>query len=165
MKCYSFSEAQRMWSAPAFSLPGVHGEPVALGQQRGRSNLVLVFSDDGDCRPCAEGLRRFGEQQAAYRAHDAQVWAVLPDDLPALAALGDELVPAWPRLLADPSGATRQAYAALLPEPPADGEVMVFVLDRFGAPQAAFVTAPPGDPELHEQVLDWLAGIELECPE
>jgi len=109
------------------------------------------------------------EKQVDYEAQDAEVWAIVPDALEAVTALGRDLAAPFPRLLADADGATRRRYAALLPEPPADSDLVLFVLDRFGAPQVVFVGPQPDSTEeiaqLHNQALDWLAGIELECPE
>jgi hypothetical protein len=42
---------------------------------------------------------------------------------------------------------------------------MLFVLDRLNVPLVAFLTREPADLVLHERLLSWLKGIELECPE
>lgn len=69
-----------------------------------------------------------------------------------------------PVLLADPSGSTRRAYEAVLPVVP-QGQALVFVLDRFGAPYAAFASNEPDAPELQKEVQGWLAYIGIQCPE
>jgi len=47
-----------------------------------------------------------------------------------------------------------------------EGEgALFFVLDRYGAPHVAFLSDRPDDPAIQDEFLDWLFGIELECPE
>jgi hypothetical protein len=60
---------------------------------------------------------------------------------------------------------TRRKYAAFLPDEPGEGEVLYFILDRYGAPHVASTDEHPNDAALHPKFLDWLYGIELECPE
>jgi hypothetical protein len=42
---------------------------------------------------------------------------------------------------------------------------MLFVLDRYGAPYAALTGPELDDPGLQQEVLEWLAFIEVQCPE
>lgn len=67
-------------------------------------------------------------------------------------------------LLADPEGETRGAYTALLPDGTA-GDALLFVLDRYGAPYAALSCPEAGELAIQQEVLEWLAFIEVQCPE
>src|SRR4051794_40301738 len=46
-----------MTAAPDFSLPSVHGRPLALAELRARGPVVLVFVSE-ECPTCAMTLRR-----------------------------------------------------------------------------------------------------------
>jgi hypothetical protein len=73
-------------------------------------------------------------------------------------------------VLADQEGIARARYADLVgvgPEAPGSDHspIMLFVLDRYGAPYAATVLDEPDDPELQVDLLEWLDFIEIQCPE
>jgi peroxiredoxin len=151
--------------APYFRLTAQSGEDVGLADYRDRANLVLTFFDGLAAPALQEALDAFAAREARYRAQNAEVLAIVEDPAAALASRDEGAGTAVLRVLADPEGDTRRAYAALLPAQPEPGEVMVFVLDRFGAPHVAFLSRAPADPALHEKLLSWLLGIEIECPE
>ncbi len=160
MTWYAFPEGSRRRPAPPFRLPSSQGRLISLADYRGRSNLVLFFAHGMDCAACRRALERFAGHGADYRAQAAEVLAVLPR------AIDEGLTPPIPGLLslADPEGETHRAYAALLPDGGA-GDVWLFVLDRYGAPYAALAGPEADDPELQQEVLEWLAFIEVQCPE
>ena len=79
-------------------------------------------------------------------------------------------------VLADPGGRVRQAYAGLMDESLVnEGDTLLFVLDVYGAPYSAYVSALGSalgsaqdglySPALHEDVLKWLEFIGMQCPE
>ena len=164
MQRVQFPGAQRRTSAPNFRLDSARGEPVALMDYRDRSNLVLFFADGVDADTLRRVIDNFQERRFDYQAQNARVLAIVDaprDEIPAEAAAEAR----FPALLADPGGATRATYAGLLPDTIKDQEALFFVLDRFGAPHAAFLSDRPDDPAIQDEFLDWLFGIELECPE
>jgi hypothetical protein len=67
-------------------------------------------------------------------------------------------------VLADPENKVRRSYLELMPDGSQEGNV-VFVIDRYGAPYAALAGAEAGDPAVHEEILEWLAFIGIQCPE
>lgn len=160
MGWYAFPEEVRRRTAPGFCLPSNRGRPISLVDYRGRSNLVLFFAHGMDCAACRRALAEFAGTRADYRAQAAEVLVVSPDATERMPAPFDvELL-----VLCDPEGGTRRAYAALLPDGPGD-DALLFVLDRYGAPYAALVCPEADAPALHREVLEWLAFIELQCPE
>ena len=162
MRWHSFAEGDRWRPAPAFRLASAEGRLIALSDYRGRANLVLFFAHSAECPACRAALESFIARQADYRQQEAEVVIVLPTPEEA-AALRSKLALPFP-LLADPDGATRQAYARLL-NSTGEGDAMLFVLDRYGAPFVAAIAGEPDDPMLHGEILDWLAFIEMQCPE
>jgi len=160
MKRVQFPGAQRRTSAPSFRLDSARGEAVALADYRDRSNLVLFFADGVDDETLRRVMDNFQARRHEYQAQNARVLAIVDDRREEAPA--DALFPA---VLADPGGSTRAAYAGLLPEGMDDAAALVFVLDRYGAPHVAFLSDQPDDPAIHDEALDWLFGIELECPE
>lgn len=165
MQRFRFSGDQRRRTAPAFRLAAAGDGTIALADFRGRSNLVIAFLQGLDAGARRQALDAFRQRQKEYRAEDAQVLALVerpPEEAPGPEQGTDG---AFPLLLADPGGSTRREYAGLLPEEPQPGQALFFVLDRFGAPHVAYASSRPADPDLHQKILSWLLGIELECPE
>ena len=161
MRWYAFPENARNRIAPPFRLLSSEGRPIALADYRGRSNLVLFFAHGLDCAPCRAALVAFAAHSADYRARAAEVLVVSP-------TMMDETLPAThvgPPVLSDPAGEVRRAYAALLPNGTGDDQVLLFVLDRYGAPYAALACPEADAPTLQQEVLEWLAFIEVQCPE
>lgn len=163
MEWFSFSHGQQHRPAPSFRLKSSRGEPVALADYRGRRNLVLLFLHRLDCPGCHAALQNLAKHRLEYQEHEAQVLVVVPTPMAELTVVETTEAHPFP-LLADQEGVTRRAYAALLPGEPAE-EAMLFVLDRYGAPYAALICPEPDDPALPREVLEWLAFIELQCPE
>ena len=58
----------------------------------------------------------------------------------------------------------RRRYADLLGADPAK-DAMLFVIDRHGGIYAGTILDEPDRPELHDEALDWLEFIEVQCPE
>jgi peroxiredoxin len=163
MKWHTFSEGQRRRRAPDFPLTTIQGRTVALDDYRGQHNLVLFFTHNGDCASCEALLRDFAARRADYRAQDAQVVAIVSATAANVGRLQAELNLSYP-LLADPQADAHRAYMHLIPDEPGEKSA-VFVIDRYGAPYAALIDADPDDPTVHEEILDWLAFIEVQCPE
>jgi len=161
MTWYAFPEDVRRRVAPAFRLSSSRGHPISPTDYRGRCNLVLLFAHGTECRACWQALEGFATHRDAYRAQGAEVLVVFP-------TAGEEALIPSPdsglQVLLDPEGAVRRAYAALLPEASPE-DVLLFVLDRYGAPYAAVACPEPHEASLRPEVLEWLAFIEVQCPE
>ncbi|MGB9870211.1 MAG: redoxin domain-containing protein [Anaerolineae bacterium] len=161
MEWLDFSHSQRDRPAPTFRLESSRREPVAFSDYRGRRNLVVLFLPGLDCPGCRTVLENFADRYSAYRERAAEVLAVISG--PGAPSALEETYP-FP-LLADPDGAARQAYGALLPTPVPDHQSIVFILDRYRAPYIAWTGPDPGNPALQDEFLDWLDFIEFQCPE
>lgn len=162
MEWFRFSHLRRDQPAPAFRLPSAQGVLAAPSDYYGRKNLVLLFLPDLDCPECRATLKNFAAHRQEYEEQDAQVLVICtgPD---AEAVQGQRENIPFP-LLADPDGAVRQAYAALLPAPIGE-EPLVFVLDRYRGPQVALIGRDLDAPSLHQEILKWLTFFEIQCPE
>lgn len=149
--------------APYFALPSGLGRRVGIDQYRSRYNVVLCFLDDADSDATRRALQAFAAQRPRYQRNEAEVLVVLAASVERVTELQQSLALPYP-LLADPERRTRALFEKLLGPQPTDGPLF-FVLDRFNAPFAALGDAEPDDPALQRELLDWLALIELQCPE
>ena len=165
MKRIQFPGAQRRSPAPSFRLDSAEGRVVGLADYRDRANLVLFFANGVDDETLRQVMDKFQERRSDYHAQNADVLAIVDATEERMAALNEREGASFPGLLADREGQTRRAYTHLLPEQPEGEGALFFVLDRYGAPHVAFLSDRPDDPAIQDEVLDWLLGIELECPE
>lgn len=160
MAWYAFPEASRRYPAPDFCLLTSDNRWISRSDYRDRANVVLVFVHAAGCNACRQVVVQFARHYADYLARTAEVLVVWPGpvrDVPVVSLPGA-------LHLIDVDGMTRQAYAALLPEATAD-DVLIFVLDHYGAPYAALATPEADAPGFQQEVLEWLAFIEAQCPE
>jgi peroxiredoxin len=149
---------------PYFRLPSSTGHSIGLSDRRGRENLVLFFLPDPSQTTVERILGHVMERGALYRDQEAIALLVLPATEAEVATLHDQLTPSVP-LLADPESKVRHRYAALLPEAAPDTSTLIFVLDRYTACHAAIGTTDTANPDLQNEILEWLDYIELLCPE
>jgi peroxiredoxin len=162
-----FDEEDRRIPAPRFCLEALGDRQVCVDEYCEDCNLVLVFTHTLECEACLELLQSFSGRLQEYALADGQILAVLPERLEVLEGVPALLELPFP-VLADPGGRVRQAYAGLMDESLVkESDTLLFVLDVYGAPYSAFVTAESGlhSPTLHEDVLKWLEFIGVQCPE
>ncbi len=165
MKRVQFPGSQRRAPAPDFRLDSAAGKPVALVDYRDRSNLVLFFADGVDDETLRRVMDNFYARRFDYQAQNARVLAIVDAPPPEEISAGEGAEARFAAVLADPGGSTRATYAGLLPGEIDDGAALFFVLDRYGTPHVAFLSDRPDDPAIQDEFIDWLFGIELECPE
>lgn len=161
-----FDEADHRRPVPYFRLASALGRPVALDDYRGRDNLVLFFAHSVGCLDCAAALRSFASHMPAYNKQESVILAIFPDPVEEIQDSGLLDLP-FP-LLEDSGSAVRRKFAGLMAESLVDnGDVLLFVLDRYGAPYAALVLDELGIgmEGFHRETLKWLEYIELQCPE
>jgi peroxiredoxin len=159
-----FDEADHRIPAPGFSLPSARGAAVSSSHFYERSSLVLLFLHGPDCAPCHVFLTHALERLEDYEAENAQLLAIFPSQSGSLQAL-DSLLRGEIQCLSDPERLVREDYLSLLaPDLVGPDEVMLFVLDTYGAP---YVCLKGGEPEihLHADLLGWLRYIGIQCPE
>lgn len=112
------------------------------------------------------GLRaipRFSTRLSDYWAENTKVLVIFPHQEDKANILAEASGFPFP-LLVDMANSAREAYLNLLPDGMNPGSLL-FVLDRYGSPYAALVGGDPDTDELQDQILEWLAFIELQCPE
>lgn len=144
--------------APGFTLPSHQGRTVRREDYRQKTPLVLYFGHGASCQGCLAGLRRLVGRYPELCEHEAEVLALLAEGIAGVQAMAEALAVPFP-LLADTRGEVAAAYAPLLSQL---GSGLV-LLDRFGAPRAAY--AGHIDDGTLDEVLRWLALMSYECPE
>lgn len=125
---------------------------------RGRASQVVFFGHGPDCSPCARLVGRIAANQATWAELGAEIVLVSP---PANAPAN---APASAHSLSDRDGRLRFRYARLL-EFDTTGCLFLFVLDRHGAPFAAWVGQEAPESDLVAEAANWLAFAERQCPE
>jgi hypothetical protein len=99
-----------------------------------------------------------------FEGESARLVAIYPQPLEALRHIPPRLAEKIVHL-SDEGNSVRQSYLGLM----ADGlvkpdEVMLFVLDAYGAPYACLKGREP-EPSAQEDLLGWLRFIGIQCPE
>jgi hypothetical protein len=143
--------------APSLSLQTASGRQVAISDYRGRASLALIFAQN----PASPAARRVIESCAAARRE--------------IEALGGELLIVTPaaemgqpddgsHTLIDPGGQLHRRYAGLL-EFDVSGKLLVYILDEYGVPYAAWAGDQPESPALCYDIQRWLLYVSIQCPE
>ena len=144
--------------APSLKLPSLDGDLLDPSDFRGVSSLVLFFAHGSGCRACPAFISELAGAVGALRVQGAEALVILPIEparsLPDLSHL---------HLLVDRQDALRQAYTSIF-EFDVYSEVILFILDQFGAPFRAWVGDEP-DAEILPQMLKFLESAALLCPE
>lgn len=148
-------------TAPALDLRTTGGDPVNPAEFRGQYHLVLFFTHDAQCPACRALADRFDSMRHDLQTLDGRVLIVLPGSAGQVA----EPCRGSVRRVVDPNGVSRERYGRLMPIPPFASDVMIFVLDQFGAPYAAWIGDEADRPGLDSQTLEWLEYVAIQCPE
>jgi peroxiredoxin len=133
----------------SFALPARDGRMVRAWDYRQRASLVILFLVEGDDRGLGL-LRDLAAATPEIRAADGAVVAITADELPA----GSDLP--FP-VLRDPEGAAAARQGLTVPA--------VVLADRFGEIWAAWDGAEGRPLPSADDVLGWLAFVEVQCPE
>jgi len=147
---------------PVTSLPLVdeNGNSVQVGDFRERNNLVLLFSHGLGCPGCRQLIEQLVIRSRELNEVEAHVFIVQPPG-----SVEKAILPLPMLLLWDQRGSVRHKYASLLKSPVAQDELLVFILDRYGAPQAACSVSHGDDADLVAEILGHLKLITIQCPE
>jgi len=159
-----FDEADHRIRAPRFSLPDGQGGRVSSGDFYEAANLVLLFLHETGCAACRLFLLQVSKRMADFAGEAARLIAIYPQ--PADALREPPLVSRGEILhLSDENGAVRKNYLDLMADDLVrPGEVMLFVLDAYGAPYACLKGEEPDIPAI-DDLLAWLRFIGIQCPE
>lgn len=124
---------------------------------RGRVCQLVFFEHGPGCPHCTRLVGRL----AAGR----EVWAELGAEVVVVSATARGPEHGYQgRFLDDSGGQLRARYARLL-EFDTSGCLFLFVLDRHGAPFAAWVGPEAPEEDLTAAAANWLAFAERQCPE
>jgi peroxiredoxin len=145
--------------APSIRLPTMGGNRLAVSDFRQRANVCLLFVPAG-CRGCRRFLEQSIRDPADLDYADARVLVEVSD---AQIAKQMDVQSPYLHYLIDQEGKMAQQYSDLI-DADAKGKVMLFILDRFGVPWAAWVGEEPDD-RTWEEARDWLDYISIQCPE
>jgi peroxiredoxin Q/BCP len=145
-------------TAPDFTLPDQHGNPVSLKDLRGKT-VVLYFYPKADTPGCTVQACAVRDHRADYERAGAVVIGISPDPVKRVAKFADKYDLDFP-LLADQDHAVAEAYGVWV-------EKSMYGRKYRGAERTTFVVSPEGvvehvfrkvKPAEHDQlVLDALA--------
>lgn len=161
-----FEESDRYSPAPDFCIPSRSGVDVCRDDFRGKCSLVLVFVQSSrslEGRRLFESLR---EKANDYRDAGTRVLFIINEPANRMEQ-PLEIVDNYQILvLSDEQGQVRRDYADLVDESLVkDRDVLVFILDMYGAPYYALSGQDLPHPEFHKEALKWLDFIGMQCPE
>ena len=138
------------------------GRVVQAWDFKQKRSLVIAFLRTG-CRGCEGFVGRLAARAAALAEHDATALLIFSDLPPAALA---ESLPSHIHVAADVSGRSQRAFLGKDAfDSAGQRQIGVFVTDRYGELHAQWVgtdeSALPGT----EDVLGWLAQIQVACEE
>jgi len=143
-----------------FGLMSAIGPIIRLSDYRGRSNLVLIFTDDRS-EP-KELLSDVARQYPRIKNEESEVLAVMRSSREHAAEAKQQLELPYP-VLADEDGFVHREVGAVDLQGRASGAV--YITDRFGEVFGLYRTRDgqllPGVPD----ILNWLEFINSQCPE
>lgn len=146
-------------SAPVLRLTDASGYFFDSSTLNGIANQIIFFAHASSCPACWQAIRRFSELASRFRALDCEIIVVLPQSESPPAGAPPNL-----HLLLDPIGGARQEYNQLI-EFDIQDKLLLCILDRYGAPSAAWVGDEADEPDLHNRALQRLDYISIQCPE
>jgi len=163
VKVHAFQRPEALVPAPDFCLASATGDTICASIYRQRQKQVLFFVTGSGPAEWTPALRAFSEHAEALSREGSVVLALLSGSADDIRGSDRGLAYHFP-VVADEGGRMRQSYETLLAGDTGTSH-LVFVLDQFGAPYAAVINADPLDPELYEQIEQWLSFIAIQCPE
>jgi peroxiredoxin Q/BCP len=122
-------------TAPDFTLPDQHGEPVTLSKLRGQ-NVVLYFYPKADTPGCTAQACGVRDRRADYEKAGAVVLGVSPDPVKAVSKFDQKFGLGFP-LLADSDHEVAEKYGVWV-------EKSMYGRKYMGAERTTFVIGPDG---------------------
>lgn len=142
---------------PSFSLDsGTNAGRIGPWDYKQRSSLLVLVLHDASCARCRARLEATAGLYAEIRAIEAEVLAVVEDDVEATRELAREFRAPFP-LLADPAGTVRSAYVGT--------GVGLFLVDRYNALFESWVGADADALPDADELGGWLAFLDFQCEE
>ena len=145
---------------PDLECTTVVGRRIRLSDYRGRSNLVLVFTDDR--KTSAELLSQIAGSNDQFRSHEVEVIAVTQYPENECARIEEELRLPFAVLPDEDGRIHRKAGAG---DPQGRSAPVVYVTDRYGEVFAAWRARDDQTLPDVAEILSWLEFIDIQCPE
>jgi mycoredoxin-dependent peroxiredoxin len=143
-----------------FELMSSEGEPVRLSDYRGRSNLILILTDE---RREVEGLlATIGSHYEEIQNEGAEVLAIMPASREQTKTTRERLNLPF-RVLSDDNRHIHRQLGAVDSED--RDAAAVYITDRFGEVFAAYRTSDRQTLPPVADILKWLEFINAQCPE
>jgi peroxiredoxin len=160
-----FDEEDHRQPVPSFRLADLRGGTIGLENFSEKYNLALLFLHGLDCAACQKALAVSAANYREFRQQDAKILAII--SRPPRNEKEDSIVENLPfPVLLDDQGHVRRSFAQLLDERLVSGDdVLLYVLDHYGAPYAVLVDKEFKSGALENDVIKWLEYIEIQCPE
>lgn len=143
-----------------FTLTSADGKQVHLSDYRGRSDLVMLLA--GKAEPACVLLAELGHHYSQLREAEAQVLAVFEGSRQEAAGVAENLVLPFPLFVDEDGSVHRQLGATDSEGRPAPA---LYITDRYGEVFAAYRSAAGQGLPRADEVLNWLAFINSQCPE
>lgn len=145
--------------APTFRLLEWDGQLYTLSTRRGLAAQLVFFPHSLACPFCWQTLHHFQEQAHRFREMDCEMLVILSQPF----SLPHNPFPAL-RFLLDPEGQVRKTYRRLL-EFETGESLLLYILDRYLSPSAAWFGDEADEAALPEQALQRLEYLSHLCPE
>ncbi len=118
--------------APSFTLPGISGEKVSLGQYLGKKNVVISFVPAAWTPICSGQWPGYNLAEELFAERDAILLGITADNVPTLHSWTKAMGGVWFPVLSDfwPHGKVAQEFGVLR----SDGttERALFIIDKNG---------------------------------
>jgi len=145
---------------PAFELISAAGRLIQLSDYRGRSNLVLLFTDHeaATARLLTEMAQRYEE----FKREEAEIVAVAKCSTEECGLIKGQLKLPFP-VLSDEDGRLHHEFGASDQE--GDSAAAAYVTDRYAEVFAVYRTRDGQTLPRATEILSWLEFINSQCPE
>lgn len=118
--------------APDFTLPAVSGNPISLGQYKGKKNVLITFIPAAWTPVCSDQWPGYNIARPLFEAHDTILLGISVDNIPTLFAWTHEMGTLWFDVLSDfwPHGQVAETYGILRSNGTA--ERALILVDKLG---------------------------------
>ena len=126
-----------------------------------KGNLVLLFIPHDPSPSDQAAIKTIGDHQKRIEAENAHLLALTPQPLDSLIEKQFSEIP----VLIDKNSQIRAVYSGLIaPGLIGEGDIIIFILDTYGAPSVCLVGQEPVEP-IADEILSWLLYLSIQCPE
>lgn len=141
-------------AAPDFALPSLSGDRIALGEFKGKKNVVLSFVPAAWTPVCSGQWPGYNIARRFFERNDAVLLGITVDNMPTLYSWAKDLGALWFPVLSDfwPHGKVAATYGVLRSD--GTSERALFVIDKRGVIRYIDVHDINERPDLETLVLE-----------